>query len=96
MIMHQLLAKLVSHLMKKLDINIFKKLPRILGREIGNYWKSKNFKKCIGIGPRMVFTYCIVKEKCIQANIQKMLKSNRMVSLKKLFILHNSIKPKNI
>lgn len=72
-------------------------MPGTLGREIQNYWKSKNFKKGLVIGPRIVFTYSIVRENCPQANIQKTLKKQSYYFCKKVFLYSIIVlKTKNI
>lgn len=67
--MHQLPIKLVSHLIKNLGDKHFRKLLGTWGREIEIHWKLKNFKIGLRIRPRIVFTYSIIKEKCVQDSI---------------------------
>ncbi|GMP93855.1 hypothetical protein CsSME_00043525 [Camellia sinensis var. sinensis] len=65
----------------------FMKLPRELGREIENKWPiyyanlpariasgEVNIRRALGVGPRIVFIFQRLREKCIEVKIQKDLK----------------------
>ena len=69
--LHVIASKIGKSFDEEIWDKYFRQLPRILGREIENEQKSKNFKKGLWIGPRIIFIYNIVIEKCVQANIQR-------------------------